>query len=84
VRFAHGRSVVLLQPVRAASGDVVEPAGTRGVVQRETGAVVIVRFEDGRTISIATEKLGKFVVEHQACIDALGAGGLIVAEGGTT
>jgi len=49
--------VVLLQDVRSA-GAVVEPAGTRGVVKRSTGELVIVTFDGGRTMPVKMEKLG--------------------------
>ena len=53
MKFQHGSRVVLLQPVQG------EPKGAHGVVQRDTGSVVIVRFEEsGRTVPIASEKLG--------------------------
>ena len=57
MKFRIGARVLLLQDVRSA-GAVVEPAGTRGVVKRSTGAVVIVTFDDGRTMPIKMEKLG--------------------------
>jgi hypothetical protein len=58
MRFAHGSRVVLLQDVRLTGGAVVEPAGARGVVKRDTGSIVIVAFEDGRTMPVTSEKLG--------------------------
>ena len=58
MRFRDGARVVLLQDVRLTGGAVVEPAGARGVVQRDTGAVVIVAFESGRTMPVVSDKLG--------------------------
>jgi len=52
MRFREGARVVLLRAVQS------EPAGARGVVQRDTGAVVIVKFESGQTMPITSEKLG--------------------------
>ena len=57
MKFPHGRSVVLVWPV-SIGRSVMLPVGTRGVIERDTGAVVVVRFEDGRRIPIASEKLG--------------------------
>ena len=57
MKFPHGRRVVLLWPV-SIGRSVMLPVGTPGVVERDTGAVVVVRFEDGRTIPVASEKLG--------------------------
>jgi hypothetical protein len=58
MKFSRRHHVVLLEPVRAAGGAVVEPAGARGGVLRDTGAVVIVAFESGRTMPVITDKLG--------------------------
>ena len=57
MKFPHGRRVVLLRPVSIARG-VMLRIGTAGVIERDTGAVVVVRFEDGRRIPVASEKLG--------------------------
>jgi hypothetical protein len=59
VRFPHGARVVLLQDVRLTGGAVVEPAGARGVVKRDTGSVAIVAFESGRTMPVVSDKLCK-------------------------
>ena len=65
MKFPTGARVLLLQDVRSASGAVVEPAGTRGVVKRSTGALVIVTFDGGRTIPVKMEKLGTDSSEPQ-------------------
>ena len=57
MKFPHGRRVVLRWPV-SIGRSVMLRIGTRGVVERDTGAVVVVRFEDGRRIPVASEKLG--------------------------
>ena len=57
MKFPHGRSVVLVWPV-SIGRSVMLPVGTRGVVGRDTGAVSIVQFEDGRRIPVASDKLG--------------------------
>lgn len=52
MRFREGSRVVLLRGVRT------EPAGARGVVKRSTRAVVIVAFDDGRTLPVSMDNLG--------------------------
>ena len=52
MRFHRGSRVVLLEAVQG------EPAGARGVVERDAGFVVIVRFESGTTMSVRSDKLG--------------------------
>ena len=60
MRFAQHARVVLLRSLRdAASGALIEPAGAQGVVERERGSVVIVRFiASGRTMSVKSARFG--------------------------
>lgn len=57
--FRRSARVVLLQDIYAASdGSLIERAGARGVVQRDTGSFVIVRFiASGYTISVRSDRL---------------------------
>ena len=52
MRLREGTHVVLLRGVRT------EPAGARGIVKRSTRAVVIVAFDDGRTLPVSLDNLG--------------------------
>ena len=56
MRFAQSARVVLLRPIRQGNA-LIEPAGAGGVVQRDTGAITIVRFENGQTLPVSSDKL---------------------------
>jgi len=57
MRFAQSARVVLLRPIRQGNA-LIESAGAQGVVERERGSVVIVRFTaSGRTMPVKSDLL---------------------------
>jgi len=57
MRFAQAARVVLLRPIRQGNA-LIEPVGAQGIVERERGSVVIVRFTaSGRTLPVKSDLL---------------------------
>jgi len=52
MKFREGAHVVLLRGIRPI------PAGTHGIVKRDTGRVTILALDDGRIVSVKSDLLG--------------------------